>query len=137
MNLASFYLVGIPLAMLLTFYFDFGLAGLWTGIGGAFFSQAATLACLVAFANYDKVAEAVAALAAAAEDPEYTQWIEDEGLEAPLIHTTTRSISISGMRSHHHSITGMSPGTLSSPGRARTLAASLGTSFTMTHSPWS
>lgn len=59
-NLAAFYLVGIPLAAILTFaHFGprLGLRGLWMGIGGAFFSQAVGLGSIVAFSDFDALAE--------------------------------------------------------------------------------
>ncbi|KAM7511713.1 hypothetical protein LguiB_010588 [Lonicera macranthoides] len=56
-NLGAYYLIGIPCAVLLAFFYHFGGKGLWTGIIVALFAQALFLLIIVLCTNWDKEAE--------------------------------------------------------------------------------
>ncbi|KAH6810124.1 MATE efflux family protein [Perilla frutescens var. frutescens] len=55
-NLAAFYLFGIPIAIALTFWFDFRGRGLWIGILSGATLQTVLLALITAFTNWEKQA---------------------------------------------------------------------------------
>ncbi|KAJ4907111.1 MATE efflux family protein [Raphanus sativus] len=53
-NLGSYYLVGVPLGLLLGFYFNFGGRGLWLGIICALTIQGVSLSIITFFTNWDE-----------------------------------------------------------------------------------
>ncbi|GMN52146.1 hypothetical protein TIFTF001_021285 [Ficus carica] len=53
-NLAAYYIMGIPTAILLAFFYHVGGKGLWTGIIVALFVQALFLAVLIMCTDWDK-----------------------------------------------------------------------------------
>ncbi|KAL5549064.1 hypothetical protein UlMin_004295 [Ulmus minor] len=53
-NIAAYYLVGIPIAIVLAFFFHIGGKGLWVGIIVALFMQALFLAIITIYTNWEK-----------------------------------------------------------------------------------
>ncbi|XP_031477788.1 protein DETOXIFICATION 12-like [Nymphaea colorata] len=56
-NLGAFYLLGVPVACVLGFYFHFGAIGLWIGILSGSTAQAILLSLITGFANWERQAE--------------------------------------------------------------------------------
>jgi MATE family multidrug resistance protein len=56
-NLGSFYLLGIPMAILLGFVLHMGAKGLWMGIVCGSISQITLLSAITFFTNWQKMAE--------------------------------------------------------------------------------
>ncbi|CAM0882152.1 unnamed protein product [Alopecurus aequalis] len=56
-NLGSFYLLGIPMAMLLGFVLDMGAKGLWIGVICGSISQTMLLSAVTFFTNWEKMAD--------------------------------------------------------------------------------
>ncbi|KAL8488814.1 hypothetical protein ACS0TY_024936 [Phlomoides rotata] len=56
-NLGAFYLIGIPLAIVLAFVFHFGGKGLWTGIVAAIFAQTFFLSIITLRTNWETEAK--------------------------------------------------------------------------------
>lgn len=52
-NLGAYYLIGIPVGILLAFVFNLGGPGLWTGLIVALVAQALFLAVITLWANWD------------------------------------------------------------------------------------
>uniref|UniRef100_A0A453FCA5 Protein DETOXIFICATION n=1 Tax=Aegilops tauschii subsp. strangulata TaxID=200361 RepID=A0A453FCA5_AEGTS len=56
-NLGSFYLLGIPMAMLLGFVLKMGAKGLWMGVVCGSISQTTLLSAITFFTNWQKMAD--------------------------------------------------------------------------------
>nr|CAB3477967.1 unnamed protein product [Digitaria exilis] len=56
-NLGSFYLLGIPMAILLGFVLDMGARGLWMGLVSGSLSQTTLLSAITFFTDWPKMAE--------------------------------------------------------------------------------
>lgn len=54
-NLGSFYLLGIPMAMLLGFVLKMGAKGLWMGVVCGSISQTTLLSAITFFTNWQKM----------------------------------------------------------------------------------
>jgi MATE family multidrug resistance protein len=55
-NLGAYYIVGLPLAVVLAFIFHFNAPGLWAGIIAGMFTQAFSLSVLTIMTNWEKQA---------------------------------------------------------------------------------
>ncbi|KAF3795001.1 hypothetical protein EJ110_NYTH06237 [Nymphaea thermarum] len=60
-NLGAFYLLGVPLACVLGFYFHFGGIGLWIGILSGSTAQAVLLSLITGFTNWQRQEDAAPA----------------------------------------------------------------------------
>ncbi|KAL2620696.1 hypothetical protein R1flu_000901 [Riccia fluitans] len=55
-DFCAFYFIGLPLGLLLTFYFKIGGYGLWIGLISGFFMQAFLLTCILLTLDWQKLA---------------------------------------------------------------------------------
>ncbi|CAM6127106.1 unnamed protein product [Calypogeia fissa] len=84
-NLGAYYVVGVPLALVLAFYFHMNGIGLWLGLMAALAVQATGLFLICVFTDWEKQSEKARARAFADRLPTDKAVVPKDDSESPLI----------------------------------------------------